>query len=86
MDHCGEVCLRKQLNVIFQKALNLPTASSLSFSSLCPHPTPFPPLILLMAHSIFIVCVAEDILGLSVQWRGKRSEGEVDFFVLEENM
>lgn len=39
-DHRGEVCLRKQLNVIFQKALNLPTASSLSFHSLCPPPPP----------------------------------------------
>lgn len=33
MDHRGEVCLRKQLNVIFQKAVNLPAASSLSSSS-----------------------------------------------------
>jgi hypothetical protein len=39
-----------------------------------------------MAHSIFILCVTGDSLGPSARSRGKRSEGGVDLFVLEENM
>lgn len=74
--------------MIFQKAVNLSAASSSPFSSLCAPlpPTPFPPLTLLMAHSSFILRVTGDMLGPSVQWRGKGSEGGVGFFVLEEDM